>query len=118
MNQDAKLLPVKICTPFYHQGSDCIPVVNISASIDSNNKIHIALVNLDPKNKIAITVSMGNLSWKSVHGQILTGEKFTDINTFQKPDKIIIQHFSGSKKQGNDLKVDMPPKSLAMFELN
>jgi alpha-N-arabinofuranosidase len=40
-----------------------------------------------------------------------------DINTFENPSNIRVQPFSGAKKQGTDLLVALPPKSIVMLEL-
>ncbi|MBD0278604.1 MAG: alpha-N-arabinofuranosidase, partial [Flavisolibacter sp.] len=55
--------------------------------------------------------------WNSVTGQIVTSAKLTDINTFDNLNKIQVQKFSGAKKQGNNLSVEMPAQSVVMLEL-
>jgi alpha-N-arabinofuranosidase len=52
-----------------------------------------------------------------VQGQILTSAKFTDINTFDQPNKVHSTAFTGAKKSGNELVVEMPPASIVVLEL-
>jgi alpha-N-arabinofuranosidase len=94
-----------------------IPAVNCSASRDSTGAIHISLVNLDPSKTITIRTAIDNLISKTVTGQILTSTHYTDINTFSQPDKVRPTTFTGAKKQGGDLVITLPPKSVVVLEL-
>jgi alpha-N-arabinofuranosidase len=117
VHQEAKLLPVQINSPDYTSGTDKIPAVNVSASIDSTGAIHLSLVNLDPNNKITVRTTLNGLNWKTIDGQILTSAKFTDINTFEKGDNVKPAKFSAAKKEGNELVVELPSKSIVVLEL-
>jgi len=117
VHQDAKHLPIKFSSPEYTVGNNKIPALNVSASQDSTGAVHISLVNLDPKNKISLTTDLDGLKWSTVNGQILTSAKLTDINTFSNPDKIHNTKFSGAKKSGNQLKIDLPAQSIVVLEL-
>jgi alpha-L-arabinofuranosidase len=117
VHQDAKMLPIKIVSPNYVFNMESIPAVNASASIDSNKMIHITLVNLDPNNELPVTINIGTLAFSKIDGQILTSEKFNDINTFVNPNKIVPKQFAGVKKNGENLVVEMPAKSIVLLEL-
>jgi alpha-N-arabinofuranosidase len=58
-----------------------------------------------------------NLISKTVTGQILTSERFTDINTFREPEKVKPVAFTGMKKQGGELVIALPAKSVVVLEL-
>jgi alpha-N-arabinofuranosidase len=118
VHQDAKYLPVKLDVPDYEFEGKKIPAVNLSASQDAAGKIHISLVNLDPHNAISISTALEGLQWSKVTGQVLTSANLTDVNTFQNPDKVHIVSFSGAKKVGDKLVVDLPAKSVVTVELN
>jgi alpha-L-arabinofuranosidase len=115
VHQDAQYLPIQLNSPAYTSGKEQIPSVNASASRDSTGAIHISLVNVNPTQKI--TVSVAGIQSKSVTGQILTSAKFTDINTFEQPDKVHISSFNGAKKQNDKLVVELPPTSVVVLEL-
>jgi alpha-N-arabinofuranosidase len=117
VHQDATWLPIQINTPDYVLGDIKIPAVNASASRDKNGVIHISLVNLDPSKKITVTVGMSNINWQLVEGQQLTSPSFTDHNTFEKPNTVVPQKFTGAKKQGADLVVELPSKSVVLLTL-
>jgi alpha-N-arabinofuranosidase len=117
VHQDAKLLPILFQSPDYTNGTQKIPAVNISASKDSTGAVHISLVNLDPAKDITIRTAVNDINWKTVTGQILTSAKFTDINTFEKPDNVKPVAFKGAKKEGEDLIVVLPKLSIVVLEL-
>lgn len=117
VHQDAKLLPVSFSSPPFTMGDKSIPAINISASKDSTGKVHLTLVNIDPKNKWTISTTLMGIKFNSVSGEILTSPKLTDINTFDEPDKIKNASFNGAKKQGDQLVIEMPAHSVVMLEL-
>ena len=116
-HQDAKWLPLQISGPDYTVDGQKLPALNASASLDSNGVVHITLVNLDPNNSINIRTAINSVNWNAVSGQIITSPKFTDINTFEKPDNIKPIVFTGAKKEGNELVLTIPKLSLVMLEL-
>lgn len=117
VHQDAKLLSVSFSSPDYTSGNKKLPALNISASKDSTGKVHLTLVNIDPKNKLTISTSLLGVKFSTVTGQVLTAAKLTDVNSFDEPDKIKNVAFNGAKKQGDQLVVEMPAQSIVMLEL-
>jgi alpha-N-arabinofuranosidase len=117
VHQDAKLLPVFFKSPDYTNGGQSIPAINISASKDSTGAVHITLVNVDPAKDYTIRTALNDITWKTVTGQILTSAKFTDINTFDKPDNVKLAVFKGAKKEGEELVVTIPKLSVVALEL-
>jgi len=117
VHQDAKLLPILLNSPQYSVGDEKIPSVNASASVDSNNVIHVTLVNLDPHKTINVSTMISNLPWKAVDGQVLTAAKYTAVNTFDAPHTVQPAKFNGAKKNGNNLNVSLPPQSVVLLEL-
>lgn len=117
VHHDAKYLPVQVTTPDYIMNDDKIPAVNVSASQDSSGRVHISFVNLNPNNSIPVKLSLNDVKWNSVTGQMITSAKVNDINTFEKPDLIQITKFTGARKEGNQLVVNLPSKSVVVLEL-
>jgi alpha-L-arabinofuranosidase len=117
VHQDAKMLPVTLTSPDYVLGDQKLPAVNISASRDSTGVTHITFVNIDPSKNVTINTTLKGVTWKTVTGQILTSAKITDINTFESPENIKIVKFDGAKKQGDNLNVVLPSKSVVLLEL-
>ncbi|HVW15892.1 MAG TPA: alpha-L-arabinofuranosidase C-terminal domain-containing protein [Mucilaginibacter sp.] len=117
VHQDAKFLPVKLNTADYEMDGKKIPAVNMSASQDASGKIHVSLVNLDPHHDITVSAALNGLQWSKVTGLVLTSANLTDINTFQQPNKLRPEDFTGAKKDGDKLVVDLPAKSVVTLEL-
>ena len=117
VHRNARSLVVKFNSPDYSYNGSKIPAVNVSASRDSVGVVHISLVNLDPAKSITVRTTVENLISKSVTGQILTSERFTDINTFGEPEKVKPAVFNGVKKQGGELVVTLPAKSVVVVEV-
>lgn len=116
-HHDAKWLPVQFASPDYSIGTEKIPAVNISASQDSTGITTLTLVNLDASNAINIRTVLNGINWKSVEGEVLTSAKFTDINTFESKNLVVPKAFSGAKKEGNELVVNLPKLSLVVLRL-
>lgn len=117
VHHDAKLLPVQVNSPDYVSGTEKIPAINISASQDSTGVVHVSLVNIDATRKITVRTALNGIHWKTVDGQVLTSPKFTDINTFTKPDLVKPSKFSAAKKEGDELVAELPPLSVVVLEL-
>ena len=117
VHQDAKLLPLQFQSPDYNSGNEKIPALNVSASKDSTGAIHISLVNLDPSKNISVKTRIEASDWKNIKGQILTSKNLTDINSFEKPDLVKWTVFNGARKEGSDLVIDLPAKSIVVLEL-
>jgi len=79
--------------------------------------VHITLVNIDPGKPFTISTKLNQIKWTSVTGQLLTSAKITDINTFDKPDNVVITKFDGAKKQGDLLNVVLPAKSVVLLTI-
>lgn len=116
VHQDAKLLPVKFDSPDYEIDGQKIPAVNLAASQDSTGAVHVSLVNLNPNKSIQVKLNMKTVRFTTVSGQILTSPNLTDINTFEKPNMLHLAGFNGAKKEGDQLVVDLPPKSVVVVE--
>lgn len=116
VHQDAKLIPLSFESPDYVSGTSKIPALNVSASKDSTGAVHISLVNLDPSHNLVIQTTIDE-NWSAVTGQVLTSANLTDINTFEQPNNIRLKAFTGARKEGNNLKVDLPAKSVVVLHL-
>lgn len=116
-HHDAKHLPVQLTSPDYTSGGQSIPALNVSASQDSTGAVHISIVNMHPSQKISLQTTLKDVKWKTVSGSVITSAKFTDVNTFDQPDKVKIKAFDGAKKQGDQLTAVLPPQSVVMLEL-
>ena len=90
VHQDATLLPTSlICEP-YKFGSDQIPSISSSASVDKNGKIHVTISNLNPSKEIKLEVNLSEKGFTNINsGTILTASAFNAVNTFDKPGTVV-----------------------------
>jgi alpha-N-arabinofuranosidase len=117
VHQDAQLLPLQFTSPDYVLGNQKIPALNASASKDASGAVHISLVNLDTKKALKLETALPGVTWKNVSGRILTSAKINDYNSFDNPNKVKLANFTGAKKRGSNLTVELPPQSVVMLEL-
>lgn len=114
---DATHLPLELTAPTYQLGNYKVPAVQASAARGKDGKVYVALANLDPKNAAKLDVKIAGVPLRSVSGQILTAPAMNSINTFDKPDVVKPQSFTGARVKANQLAVDLPAKSVVMLTL-
>ncbi|MEO6290774.1 MAG: alpha-L-arabinofuranosidase C-terminal domain-containing protein [Ginsengibacter sp.] len=117
VHQDAMMLSLKITTDKYTFGNESLPAVSGSASRDSTGLVHISLTNINSKKEETVAIKIDGKRYNNVKGRILTSSKLQDHNTFEEPEKIIPQVFSGASLKGNTLNVKLPPFSVVVLEL-
>jgi len=117
VHQDAKLIPLAVKTKDYIFQGKKLPAVSGSASKDSAGVTHLSLVNIDTKNAQEITVNLKGGSYVSVSGRILSSGNLQDHNSFENPDKIKPQSFTGASLKAGTLSVKLPPFSVVVLEL-
>jgi alpha-N-arabinofuranosidase len=118
VHQDAKLLPLNITSNNYTVGTETLPAISGSASVDSLGRTHISLVNIDSKNSQEVTVAVNGTAFKSVAGRILASGSLQDHNSFTEPNKIRPTTFNGATLNGDNLRVVLPPFSVVVLSLN
>src|SRR5680860_892351 len=89
VHQDATLIPLSFDSPMYKFKEESLPALTISASKDSNEKLHISFTNIDSKNSNSVSIDLNGLNVKNLTGSILSSDSLQDHNTFENPNKII-----------------------------
>jgi alpha-N-arabinofuranosidase len=117
VHQDATYLPVALLTPDYKLGSRTIPMVDATASRDAAGKTHLSLVNVDPHAAVMVSCELRGVAAKSVSGRILTAPEINSHNTFDAPDAVAPQPFTGASLAEGKLSVKLPAKSVVVLEL-
>jgi alpha-N-arabinofuranosidase len=117
VHQDAKKININFESPKYTLDGNSISAINMSASIDSNGVTHLTIVNIDAHNNIPLRFNLSSIHWKGVQGTIITSGALTDFNDFDSVAKVFIKNFDGAQKEGNDLMVTIPAKSIVALEL-
>lgn len=117
VHQGARLLRVSLKTANYTFGNDKLPSVSCSASKDSLGLTHVSLTNINAKEPQSISINIEGAKYTKVTGRILTSGKLQDHNTFENPDKIKPQIFTGATLTANSLNVKLPPFSVIVLEM-
>ncbi|WP_277969046.1 alpha-N-arabinofuranosidase [Sphingomonas echinoides] len=115
--QDATTLPIELKTPYYHKDEFALPAISASAVRDTAGQVHVALVNLDPHRAIPLSVAMSGATAGSVSGRIVTGATMDAHNTFEKPDVVKPEAFTGAQVSGGTLTATLPPMSVVVLDL-
>jgi alpha-L-arabinofuranosidase len=117
VHQDALWLKTQVQAPDYVMGKEKIQAVNCSASVDSTGKVHVSLVNLDPKNAQKISCAFVKFTPARATGMIITASIMNAHNTFEKPHVVEPKSFSDVKVKGEGLEASLPPMSVVVLEV-
>ncbi|OPJ61328.1 alpha-N-arabinofuranosidase [Clostridium oryzae] len=116
VHQDAELLSMAISNNSnYSYGEDSLNQVSASASIDKENKIHISLCNIDPKNKTDIECCIRGVNISSVSGRILTSKDMDAHNTFDNNENLKPESFKDFIVNDDVISIKLPAKSVAVL---
>jgi alpha-N-arabinofuranosidase len=115
--KDATQLPLEISAPRYRYGEREVPSVHASAARGKDGKVYVALANLDATNSAKLGLKITGTPPRTVSGQILSAGAINAINTFDKPDAVKPQPFSGATVKGDQLTVVLPSKSVVVLNL-
>ncbi|MDR3304097.1 MAG: alpha-N-arabinofuranosidase [Treponema sp.] len=113
VHQDALKLPVFVES----EEVGAAPAITASASRDSENKIHVSLTNIDPKDEQKVEIDLCGLTGKSVSGSIITSAAINDHNTFNKENTVGISHFNDAVLNGAKITVTLPSKSVVTLKI-
>ena len=115
--QDAITLPVDLQSPWYHQDEVAIPAVSVSAVRDRAGQVHVALVNLDPRRAIPVTLTLAGVQPRTVSGRIVTGPTMDAHNSFDQPDAVRPAAFGGAQANGSTIAATLPAMSVVVLDL-
>ncbi|MEG2349152.1 MAG: alpha-L-arabinofuranosidase C-terminal domain-containing protein [Hungatella sp.] len=116
-HQDGELLDSHIDTSLVGLEEEyLVPNLTESVSMDCNRRIHITLTNLSLKDVIPVESLFAETKIKNVKGTILAG-KMDTCNTFDRPNEVCEQEFSGCTFQDNRINFAIPPCSVLQLEV-
>jgi len=117
VHQDAKLVPLDMTAPQYQSGTETLPAVSASASLDSMNVLHVSIVNIDASKSQEISIGLRGRKFSKVTGRILTSARLQDHNSFDEPGKIKPAIFNGVSLSKDEVKLKLPPFSVVVLSL-
>jgi len=117
VHQDAIKLPVYLECDNYAVGGNSISSISASASVDSDDRIHISLCNIDPGKDKKVSLELRGISPKSVTGQIITSGNMRDHNTFENGNMVQLKQFNDAVISRSNVTVTLPSKSVVTLEI-
>jgi len=117
VHQDAQLIPIALSAEEYAFGGESLPAISASASRDARGRVHLSVVNIDPKAAKKVSVDLGTIRPTAVKGRILTAKNLRDHNSFENPNVIAPAEYNGAKINGNRMELEIPPHSLVSIEI-
>jgi len=115
--QGATSLPVHLATPDYAFNGETIPAVSATAARDTAGTVHLALVNVLPRESATVTCTLLGLSPRSAAGRLLTAPALDSHNTFDAPNTVAPQPFTDASIAGGRLTVTLPARSVVVLNL-
>ena len=115
--QDATQLPIEVKSSWYNKDEWTMQAVSAAAARDKAGVVHVALANLDPNQPATVSAKLAGLSATTVSGRIITASAMDAVNSFDQPNTVVPQSFTGASVNGGGLSVTLPPKSVVVLEL-
>jgi len=117
VHHDAVMLPVEVPLSPYMFGKDTLSAISVSASRDREGVTHVSLVNIDHRQSRDVLLDAKGMSWKSVSGRILASKAVQDHNTFAEPERVHPVVFKEFSREGDLLRVSLPPCAVVVLAL-
>ena len=108
---EATPFPANVSHAEYTFGDITLPLIDVSAARGVDGKMYLAVVNTDPHRAVTVRT---NLTGQSASGNILVADRMDAHNSFDSPNALTPQPFSGSIVDGRVF-VEMPPMGVAVL---
>jgi len=118
VHMDATLISQDFkCADYTYEGNS-VAAISASASKDREGKIHITLCNLDPHQEQALVCELRGMEAGNIRGWKITADDMTAHNTFENPERIKPDDFTGARIEAGKVKVELPSKSVVLLEIS
>jgi len=111
----ANVLPVELEAPRHQMGETSAPTFTASAARGSDGRLHIALVNLDPRETQTCNIKLSGAAPRKISGTILTADAMDAHNTFDKPATVKPAAFTVTRVSEGSIRVVVPAKSIIVL---
>ena len=127
-HQGSNYIPLDIETPMMKLDTERkdyerqVPMVSATAT-EKEGTVTLSLANTSLDDKAKISIPLKNLKaednniWKIENAEILKGEKISDFNDFDNPDKVKITNFKGARVEKDTLEIELPEASIVTLKL-
>jgi alpha-L-arabinofuranosidase len=117
VHQDALMLPVEVACERYGSEQDSISSLSASASRSSNGKVHLSICNAHPTNDMTVAIELHGMRPQTMRGRILTAGKINAHNRFDRAEQVTPTGMSAVKFTGTSAQLEIPSKSVTVFEI-
>lgn len=117
VHQDAHLLETQYVSPSYSNGTDEIPQLSISSSVDANGHIHVSACNLSHQDSLSVDLDLQGISGVEVSGQVLVSDRLDAHNTFGEPEQIAPKALEGITAEQGSVQFTLPAASVAVIKI-
>ena len=115
--RDSTHLPMDLDSPVYEHGGYRVPAVHGAAVRGKDGALHVALVNLQASEGADVVATIAGAPVHSVGGRVLTAAAIDTVNSFEHPEAVGPQPFSGARLVDGMLRVALPAHSVVMLDL-
>jgi alpha-L-arabinofuranosidase len=115
VHHDATLLPTEMNCGTYEFEGNKVPAVNVSASRDAKDRIHVSLCNIDPGAAVRVEAALQGADSTRITGQILTADAITAHNTFENPSEVEPTVFQDVIVTDSGFVTEVPAKSIVVL---
>lgn len=114
VHQDAERLDLHMESESINTGENEIPQVSASASKAKDGTVNITLCNMDKANTAELSIDLRGIDFNNISSRVLTANDLDAHNTFDNPDNVKPEEFKDFKKNGNEVTVTLPEKSVVI----
>jgi alpha-N-arabinofuranosidase len=118
VHHDATLLPQTLEGPNYVLDLYSLAAISASASMDLEGRIHLSLVNIDPKQAHRMEIELKGKSSAKVTGQLLSSKMMDSHNSFAQPREVVPVAFEGARIKKGKLELTMPAHSVVVLQID
>ena len=94
-----------------------VPTLSVSASRNADGMVHVSICNLDPNNEVGLACHVHGMDVTAVTGRVLTSQAMNAHNTFEAPQQVRPEPYSGVSVTAGGLKAVLPPKSVVVLAI-
>lgn len=111
-HHDAELLALDLRSESYVVDAHSMPMLSASASRDKTGAVNLTVCNVDPDHAAQVRCALRGTTARAVSARILTAETMQAHNTFDAPNTVAPQPFTGVTVDGDILTFTLPAKSV------
>ncbi len=117
-HQDAQLVDsTELDVPAYTYGDLSIPAVTSSVSKAADGALLVTFSNADANEGHMVEIDVRGMDVQEAAGQILTADTLNACNTFEAPETVKPEAFTGFKLDGSKLCVELPARAVVSLKL-